>query len=1216
MDELAKLWTADLGNGLYINPILHTDYSDPDVIRVGERYYMTASSFHYVPGLPLLESADLVNWELQGYALPELPGPGYAAVRHSCGVWAPSLRYHEGRFYIYFGMPDEGLYVLSSTDFRGPWSQPRLLLAGAGYIDPCPIWTPEGRCYLIHAYARSRIGFKSFLGSVELEPDGLSVKGRDHLIYDGRASNPTIEGPKCYYRAPYYYIFAPAGGVKSGWQTVLRSRDPLGPFEERVVLRQGSTAVNGPHQGGWVDTPAGQDYFLHFQDCGASGRICHLQPLQWTAEHWPLLGRPRPGETWGEPVELGRRPALPPCEPLSQKLSLQSDRGGLEASWQAAAHRAWADCETLPEGAMRLQARGCKVGENLWSWGSFLSQKIPAPSLDYSLHLDFSGLQPGEEAGLLLLGGSYAALVLRRSAERRLEAFIERGGENSVWREALGSLALNEDCWLSCLLWPEGDRGIQDESLAAGGIDSGLGRQGTELRLKFSIFSSEAGAGSCLWCQDLPLALAAQTWTGVQVGLFCRAPGWEAGCDSGWLDCLEMRSRRPLLTDLLRLRATDCPVAARHPEDPAWMEASWEESLVPLLAREAPLAKAAGLRLLLASAPELPAEARVLLLGDLEACRYMVEYSKSSMQVRPPRGASLLHYAALADRPDMLDYLIRRVGLDPWALDQDFCSLWDYARAAGAGANLAWLEAHYGPERQLYRNPVCRGLAADPSIVRVGEDYYMVHSSFHYFPAIPISKSRDLIHWDIIGHAIVDEAWARLAPLEGGRGYWAADISHDGQYFYITATYRKSDQEVPCREQIVCRSTRPEGPYSEPAIIPLDGIDPSLYHEGGRHYMLLNRGARIVELDADCRRALGEPSLIYYGWNKRNPEGPHLLRRGDYYYLFLAEGGTGQGHLCSVARSRQLMGPYEPSPYNPLLRQSDKQSALQRAGHGKAVELADGRWALVYLCARMAEGYSLCGRETGLDLLEWTADGWPRLARASSCPSGLAPCPFPGTEAQDRYLGCWRQYLQPGILERLALHPRAAARYTWQQGRLDLAPDKYWPGSLEARQLLLLRQDEAQMDFRLQADIRHLAPGAAAGLIQYYDERSWFAYLVEAGADGAWTLYYYRQLGQELQRQKICCGQLRAEALVWNLDIRGLKREFCLCDSSGQKLAEDSLEDCSYLTDEGWHEGKRFTGPTLGCYHYGPSESHFYLEELALRRWPWTGPLIEPGADC
>lgn len=274
----------------YTNPILHADYSDPDVCRVGDDYYMVASSFNAVPGLPLLHSRDLVNWTLVGHALPRLvPEEHYRVPRPGQGVWAPSIRHHQGEFYIYYPDPDFGIYLTKAPSINGPWSAPVLVEGGKGLIDPCPLWDQDGSVYLVHAYAGSRAGIKSVLVLKRMNAEGTKTLDSGTIIYDGHGIDPTVEGPKMYKRNGYYYILAPAGGVKTGWQLALRAKHPYGPYERKVVLEQGNTPTNGPHQGAWVSTAQGEDWFIHFQDKGLYGRIVHLQPVQWK-EDWPWMG--------------------------------------------------------------------------------------------------------------------------------------------------------------------------------------------------------------------------------------------------------------------------------------------------------------------------------------------------------------------------------------------------------------------------------------------------------------------------------------------------------------------------------------------------------------------------------------------------------------------------------------------------------------------------------------------------------------------------------------------------------------------------------------------------------------------------------------------------------------------------------------------------------------------------------------------------------------
>ena len=296
------VWQSDNGDGTYTNPVIYADYSDPDVCAVGGDYYLTASSFNCVPGLPILHSRDLVNWEIIGHALPELkPNEVFDKPAHGQGVWAPSIRFHDGRFFIFWGDPDRGIFVVTAQQPQGPWTQPKSVVAGRGMIDPCPLWTDDGKCFLVNAWANSRVGFNSVLSIRELSADGLQPVSPPRIVFDGGEENHTTEGPKLYVREGYYWIFCPAGGVEQGWQLAMRSKSIYGPYEWRRVMWQGKSGVNGPHQGAWISTPLGEDWFLHFNDKGAYGRVVFLQPVDWTSG-WPVMGKK------GEPLLSYRKP--------------------------------------------------------------------------------------------------------------------------------------------------------------------------------------------------------------------------------------------------------------------------------------------------------------------------------------------------------------------------------------------------------------------------------------------------------------------------------------------------------------------------------------------------------------------------------------------------------------------------------------------------------------------------------------------------------------------------------------------------------------------------------------------------------------------------------------------------------------------------------------------------------------------------------------------
>ncbi len=408
-----KQWVPDLGNGQYRNPIIYTDFSDPDAIRVGDDYFMVASSFSNAPGLPVLHSKDLVNWEMINYAVQKLPFPIYDNPIHGCAIWAPAIRYHEGVYYIFIPFPDEGIFVTSATDPWGEWSELHCLYSGKGWIDPCPFWDEDGRCYMVSAYAKSRIGFKSILRLCEITPDCKEIIDMGRDIFDGNVENQvTIEGPKMYKRNGYYYIFAPAGGVKPGWQTVLRSRNIWGPYEYKNVLVQKDTPVNGPHQGAWVDTQTGEDWFIHFQDVYAAGRIVHLQPMKWLENDWPIMGEFEEGDEAGKPVLVHTKPNVGAsydilCPESSDEF--EEDKLGLQWQWNANWKPEWYTLQ--PEkSSIRLHAAHKDAEVSISNTSNILVQKWSMPEFTTYTKMDLSGLQAGNIAGFMSLGQLYVAL--------------------------------------------------------------------------------------------------------------------------------------------------------------------------------------------------------------------------------------------------------------------------------------------------------------------------------------------------------------------------------------------------------------------------------------------------------------------------------------------------------------------------------------------------------------------------------------------------------------------------------------------------------------------------------------------------------------------------------------------------------------------------------------------------------------------------------------
>lgn len=420
---VSEVWVSDQGNGTYKNPVLYADYSDPDVIRVGDNYYMTASSFNCVPGLPILQSNDLINWKIVNYALKDLyinsikPIDFFDKPQHGKGVWAPCIRYHNGEYMIYWGDPDFGIYVVKTKDILGKWDKPLLVLPGKGRIDPSPLFDDDGKVYLVHAWAGSRANLNSIMTLCELNDDGTQVIGEEVMIYDGNDGiNHTVEGGKFYKKDGYYYMLAPAGGVAIGWQLAFRSKNIYGPYEVKTVLAQGNTDINGPHQGGMVQTQTGEWWFLHFQDKGPYGRVIHLQPVNWK-DGWPVMGI-NDKNYCGEPVTTYKKPDVGKTYPIESPVEsdeFNTPAPGLQWQWHANPLQAYGF--TSPYGYMRLYGQYYPEDYmNFWNIPNLLLQKFTAPEFMATTKLSAVLINKGDKTGLIVMGWDYAYIALIKTA--------------------------------------------------------------------------------------------------------------------------------------------------------------------------------------------------------------------------------------------------------------------------------------------------------------------------------------------------------------------------------------------------------------------------------------------------------------------------------------------------------------------------------------------------------------------------------------------------------------------------------------------------------------------------------------------------------------------------------------------------------------------------------------------------------------------------------
>lgn len=497
---VSDVWVADNGNGTYSNPIIHADYSDPDVVRVGDDFYMTASSFNASPGLPVLHSNDLVNWSLINHALPQLtPVDHFRSPQHGNGVWAPSLRYHDAEYYIFWGDPDFGIYMVKADDPAGEWTKPHLVKKGEGLIDPSPLWDSDGKAYITYAFARSRSGINTILVVQEMKPDASETVGKPVLVFDGHNGHRVVEGPKFHKKEDTYYILAPAGGVTDGWQLALRSDNVFGPYEEKVVLHQGSTEINGPHQGGLVELDSGESWFVHFQDKGVYGRIVHLNPVRWV-DGWPLMGEDVTGDGIGEPVKTHRKPDVGDVE-IVIKTPPESDEFdnetvGLQWQWHGNPDPTWA--LTSRFGFLRIYGKPLpENASNLWDVPNLLLQKFPAPEFRVTTKFSFTSHMYGEKAGLIIMGEDYSHLSVthRRDGLYVSQVITEGADAGNAEQEIEGQYVDAADLWFRV-------------DVADGG----------ESRFSFSTDGQE------FYSIGKPFIAKEGRWIGAKVGLFCNQP--------------------------------------------------------------------------------------------------------------------------------------------------------------------------------------------------------------------------------------------------------------------------------------------------------------------------------------------------------------------------------------------------------------------------------------------------------------------------------------------------------------------------------------------------------------------------------------------------------------------------------------------------------------------------------------------------------------------
>jgi xylan 1,4-beta-xylosidase len=504
-------------------------------------------------------------------------------------------------------------------------------------------------------------------------------------------------------------------------------------------------------------------------------------------------------------------------------------------------------------------------------------------------------------------------------------------------------------------------------------------------------------------------------------------------------------------------------------------------------------------------------------------------------------------------------------------------------------------------------NPILPGFNPDPSIVRVGDDYFIATSTFEWYPGVQIHHSRDLVHWRLRTRPLTRANQLDLRGAVDSCGVWAPCLSYaDGLFWLIYTDVRRRQGPFKDAHNYLVTAPSIDGPWSDPIFLNSSGFDPSLFHDEDGRKWLVNQywdhrgqvsrfgGIVLQEYSVDECRLVGPVTNIFHGTHLDRTEGPHLYRRGDYYYLIVAEGGTGYGHAVTMARSRSLTGPYELHPdLFVVTSRHAPEATLQRAGHGDIVETQNGDTYVVHLTGRPFAGLKRCplGRETAIQKAVWCDDGWLRLAGEKYTPElEVEAPPLPAMEfppEPERYtfngggLPAAFQWLRTPYPERifsLAARPGFLRLF----GRESI-------GSWYEQALVARRQTDFAYEAETAVEAEPKTLQQMAGLIAYYN-RSAFHYLALGwddalgpclqvySANGQWPVMGPLSLGLETPVAVPAGRPVRMK-----VEVRGTALRFYFQDQGGAWSRIGPVLDASLLSDEcGEGEHGNFTGAFVG----------------------------------
>ncbi len=484
--------------------------------------------------------------------------------------------------------------------------------------------------------------------------------------------------------------------------------------------------------------------------------------------------------------------------------------------------------------------------------------------------------------------------------------------------------------------------------------------------------------------------------------------------------------------------------------------------------------------------------------------------------------------------------------------------------------------------QQGYKNPVLRGFNPDPSICRVGDDFYMVTSSFEYFPGLPIYKSKDLVNWQQIGHCLTRDSQLPLKQVPSSGGLFAPSLRYHNGVFYVICT------NVSAGGNFYSTATDPAGPWSEPIWVDIKSIDPDIFwDDDGKTYFVTqgDEGIRVTEIDIKTGKVIGPERLVWGGTGGRFPEAPHIYKRDGFYYLLLGEGGTEYMHSATMGRSKYIYGPYEPSPLNPILTHANRigqSNPIQGVGHADLVQAKDSSWWMVFLGFRVTHQwayYHVLGRETFLAPVSWPKGGWPQVngngtvslqMNVPTLPLVPVPKAAERTNFDTDKLGFEWQYLRNPDRNKYSL--------TEKPGSLRISASPYTLDQTEAVSMICRRQTEHNFSAATRFTLVSANDNEEAGLTLIQNNTHHYDFILKKSGKK-----YIVQLRVRLGSLSYIAAQQTVSGNQVTLSIKGNPSQYAFYITDAKTAQEKELGklDTRYLSTE---VAGGFTGVMIGLY--------------------------------